>query len=171
MKKAKASASKDYSCKGKVLGIILTLFCDCAFLTTCTLVKVYNLKSAEVCFVRGILQISVFLFLYTSLKYCLKCSKTECDNQEDKHNNRNTNNRQHNKRFNWKLTIVMTFCSLSFGAMTLLSYISVKLIPLSDFVIFGHTAPVFTLILSAIILRYIIYFINKGYSYNILFGW
>ena len=164
MKKAKVSASKDYSSKGKVLGIILTLFCDCAFLTTCILVKVYNLKSAEVCFVRGILQISVFLFLYTSLKYCRKCSKTESDNEEDKHNNRNTNNRQHNKGFNWKLTIVMTFCSLSFGAMTLLSYISVKLIPLSHFVIFGHTAPVFTLILSAIILRYIIYFVNKGYS-------
>ena len=155
MRKAKLSASKDYSSKGKVLGIILTLFCDCAFLTTCTLVKVYNLRSAEVCFVRGLLQISVFLFLYTSLKYCRKCSKPKTGNEENKHNNLKKNDREHNGRFNWKLAIVVTFCGLSFGAMTLLSYISVKLIPLSHFVVFGHTAPVFTLILSAIILRYI----------------
>ena len=158
MRKTKASASTDYSSRGKVLGVILTLFCDCAFLTTCTLVKVYNLRSAEVCFVRGLLQISLFLFLYTSLKYSRKCSKTDSGNEEDKHNTLNKNDREHNKRFNWKLAIVMSFCGLSFGAMTLLSYISVKLIPLSHFVVFGHTAPIFTLILSAIILRYIKYF-------------
>ena len=51
------------------------------------------------------------------------------------------------------LSIIVCLCGLSFGTMTLLAYIGVKLLPLSDFVVFGQTAPVFTLILSAILLR------------------
>ena len=51
------------------------------------------------------------------------------------------------------LSIIVCLCGLSFGTMTLLAYIGVKLLPLSDFVVFGQTAPVFTLILSALILR------------------
>ena len=54
---------------------------------------------------------------------------------------------------NLGLAIIVCLCGLSFGTMTLLAYIGVKLLPLSDFVVFGQTAPVFTLILSAIILR------------------
>ena len=57
------------------------------------------------------------------------------------------------KTIDWKLAMLVSLCGISFGAMTLLAYIGVKLIPLSDFVVFGHTAPVFTLVLSAIILR------------------
>ena len=53
----------------------------------------------------------------------------------------------------WKLVLMVCLCGLSFGTMTLLAYIGVKLMPLSDFVVFGRTAPVFALILSAIVLR------------------
>ena len=51
------------------------------------------------------------------------------------------------------LSIIVCLCGLSFGTMTLLAYVGVKLLPLSDFVVFGQTAPVFALILSALILR------------------
>ena len=146
----KTKATQEYTSKSKVLGIILTLFCDFAFLTTCTLVKLYNLRSAEVCFVRGLLQISVFIIVYIILNYCRKLSSTECENREEA---LNPTNHRPNKKFDFKLTVLIILCGISFGAMTLLSYISVKLIPLSHFVVFGHTAPVFTLVLSALILR------------------
>ena len=46
-----------------------------------------------------------------------------------------------------------TIFSIATGTMTITAYIGVKMIPVPDFVVLGHTAPLFTLILSAIILR------------------
>ena len=95
----KTKATQEYTSKSKILGIILTLFCDCAFLTTCTLVKLYNLRSAEVCFVRGLLQISVFVIVYMILNYCRKLSNTGSENNEEAFNQ--TNHRPH-KKFDFK---------------------------------------------------------------------
>ena len=143
-----------YTIKGTLLGIGLTLFCNCIFLTTCTLVKEYKLQAAEVCFIRGLLQVFVFLVLYLVLNHCKRFLGSNHNITKDKFDVLKSDNIRWYKNFDWKLTLVVCFCGLSFGLMTLLSYIGVKLIPLSHFVVFGHTAPVFTLILSALILRY-----------------
>ena len=140
----------NYTSRGKILGVILTLFCGCAFLTTCTLVKIYKLHPAEVCFIRGLVQTTVFLLLFVIFKR--RGENPKLDYQDDE---RHVEHFLHKKCvFYGKRVLVVVLCGLSFGCMTGLSYIGVQLIPLSHFVVFGHTTPVFTLGLSALILRY-----------------
>ena len=43
--------------------------------------------------------------------------------------------------------------SMASGSMTVTAYIGVKMIPVPDFVVLGHTAALFTLILSTVILK------------------
>lgn len=52
-----------------------------------------------------------------------------------------------------KSAIWVIVFSLATGTMTLTAYIGVKLVPVPDFVVLGHTASFFTLILSAIFLK------------------
>ena len=155
--KSMADNGPIYTSKGKVYGIILTVLCGCSFLTTCTLVKFYKLNPAEVCFIRGIVQLTLFLLLYF------------ISNRRRKHPNISSNidgerREQTNQRSNWyycKCVMIVILCGLSFGLMTGLSYIGVKLIPISHFVVFGHTTPIFTLVFSALILRYLIYIFSR----------
>ena len=141
---------KKYTIKGTLLGIFLAFLCNLVYLTTSILVKQYKLLSAEICFIRGILQVSVFAAVYAMINTWRKCVKSMKD-EDTKEQSRFHN--QVSETLDWKLTIVVCLCGISFAIMTLLAYIGVKLLPLSDFVVLGHTAPVFTLILSALILR------------------
>ena len=51
------------------------------------------------------------------------------------------------------LALWIIIFGISSGAMTVTAYIGVKMIPVSDFVVLGHTAALFTLILSTLILK------------------
>ena len=44
------------------------------------------------------------------------------------------------------------FCLLV-AVMTICAYLGLKLMPVPDFVVFGHTSPVYTVLFSACILR------------------
>ena len=46
---------------------------------------------------------------------------------------------------------VLIYC-LATGGMSYTAYIGVKTMPVPDFVVFGHTAPAFTLLLSICVL-------------------
>ena len=140
---------KHYTTKGKLLGIFLTFICGCAFLTTCTLVKIYNLNPAEVCFIRGIVQSTVFLFLY----FFVERRRREPKLSNEAYGNNLSKFQVEQKWLYCKTIFVISLCGMSFGLMTALSYIGIKLIPISHFVVFGHTTPVFTLGFSAFILR------------------
>ena len=140
---------KHYTTKGKFLGIFLTFICGCAFLTTCTLVKIYNLNPAEVCFIRGIVQLTVFLLLYI-----VERQRRQPKLSYEADGNNLSKFRVEHKWLYFKAIFVVSLCGLSFGLMTALSYIGIKLIPISHFVVFGHTTPIFTLGFSALILRY-----------------
>ena len=140
-----------YTTKGISLGIFLAILCNCMFLTSSILVKEYKLQSSEICFIRGILQMSSFLVIFIIPK--IKIGKIFKSKQRDYKVKKATKAEESRKSIDFGLCIVVCLCGLSFGTMTLLAYIGVKLLPLSDFVVFGQTAPVFTLILSAIILR------------------
>ena len=141
---------KEYTTRGKFLGIFLTFICGCAFLTTCTLVKIYNLNPAEVCFIRGIVQSTVFLFLY----FIVERRRREPKLSYEVDGNNLSKFQVEHKWSYCKAIFVVSLCGISFGLMTALSYIGIKLIPISHFVVFGHTTPVFTLLFSAVILRY-----------------
>ena len=54
----------------------------------------------------------------------------------------------------WKPTFIVLAYGLTNALTTILAYIALKMIPLSDIVVFGHTTPIFTLILSAVFLRF-----------------
>ena len=138
-----------YTSKGILLGVCLTLLCNCMYLTSSILVKKYELLASEICFIRGLLQMSAFLIVYLILMFYQKYLKSKKDIFAKKENKL-----QHGVTgIDWQLGLTVCLCGLTFGTMTLLAYIGVKLMPLSDFVVFGRTAPVFALILSAIILR------------------
>ena len=141
---------KVYTTKGKFLGIFLTFICGCAFLTTCTLVKIYNLNPAEVCFIRGIVQLTVFLLLYFIVERRRREPKLSYEVDSN-----NLSKFQVEQKWSYcKAIFVVSLCGMSFGLMTALSYVGIKLIPISHFVVFGHTTPVFTLGFSLFILRY-----------------
>ena len=53
----------------------------------------------------------------------------------------------------WKPIFIVLAYGLTNALTTILAYIALKLIPLSDIVVFGHTTPIFTLILSTVFLR------------------
>ena len=149
--KSMTDSDPNYTSKGKIFGIILTVFCGCAFLTTCTVVKLYKLHPAEVCLIRGIVQLTLFLFLYFISKRKLRKHPISSSSPDEKQVEETYQEKQW---LSCKGVLIVSLCGLSFGFMTGLSYIGVKLIPISHFVVFGHTTPVFTLILSALILRY-----------------
>ena len=142
---------QSYTTKGKSLGIFLAILCNCMFLTSSIMVKEYKLKSSEICFIRGIAQMSLFLivFIVPKIKFCnwFKSKRKQPKDIEE------LNVPSSKTSIDFGLCIIVCLCGLSCGTMTLLAYIGVKLLPLSDFVVFGQTAPVFALILSAIILR------------------
>ncbi len=52
----------------------------------------------------------------------------------------------------WTLLWAIIY-SLAVGGMTMTAYVGVKMIPIPDFVVFGHTSSVFTLFFSACFLR------------------
>ena len=54
----------------------------------------------------------------------------------------------------WKPTFIVLTYGLTNALTTILAYIALKMIPLSDIVVFGHTTPIFTLLLSAVFLRF-----------------
>ena len=147
MKASTDIESQTYTTKGLILGVFIAIICNCLYLTTSILVKEYELLAAEICFIRGLLQISAFfivnIIIKTYRKY--KHSKKDVENENIFYDTE--------KGIDWTLGFIVGLCGLSFGMMTMFAYIGVKMIPLSDFVVFGHTAPVFSLILSAIILR------------------
>ena len=147
MKVSSNIESHTYATKGIILGVFIAIICNCMYLTTSILVKEYELLAAEICFIRGLLQISAFLIVNIIIKAYQKYqhSKKDVENENIFYDTE--------KGFDWTLGFIVGLCGLSFGMMTMLAYIGVKMIPLSDFVVFGHTAPVFSLILSAIILR------------------
>ena len=147
----KKQETQQYTVKGISLGIFLAILCNCMFLTSSILVKEYKLQSSEICFIRGLLQMSSFFIIFLVPKMNIqKRSKTRKENLEAQDLK---DQRASKISIDVGLSIIVCLCGLSFGTMTLLAYIGVNLLPLSDFVVFGQTAPVFTLILSAILLR------------------
>ena len=146
-----STQQQTYTTKGIALGVFLAIVGSCTLLSCRILVKENKLKSSEVCFIRGLVQISYFSISFLISSIIRKKSKSKQIEQEEKQIDAIDASKQSNLDF--KLMIVVFLCGLSFGTSTLLAFIGVKLLPLSDFVVFFQTNPVFTLILSAVILR------------------
>ena len=103
----------------------------------------FKLFSHEICFVKAFLQ--TFGFTLSLMIKTLWGSGTQDVSDDDV-----TSLKLSSKM---KSAIWVIVFSLATGTMTLTAYIGVKLVPVPDFVVLGHTASFFTLILSAIFLK------------------
>ena len=57
-------------------------------------------------------------------------------------------------KFTWKIWVAMALANLLLTFMQIMSFVTVKMLPLSDFIVLVFTSPVFTILCSACILRY-----------------
>lgn len=64
---------------------------------------------------------------------------------------------------------VWIYC-LATGGMSYTAYIGVKTMPVPDFVVFGHTAPAFTLLLSICVLGQRLTILNAGLCIAVIIG-
>ena len=115
-----------------LIAIIATVICNCVHLSSSFLShSTTTLSAGEALLVRAIVQIFVFA-IWSGI---------------------------HHQQNGWtKIKHISWFwaasASLILALITLMCYLGVKMMPVSDFIVVGFTSPVFTLILSAIILRY-----------------
>ncbi len=108
-----------------------------------------SLFAHEICFVKAFLQMMIYGAIFSA-----GVIKNESYSQLQ-----TTNSSDQDSIANLKLSEKIMSClwitvfSLATGIMTLSAYIGVKLVPVPDFVVLGHSSSFFTLILSAIFLK------------------
>ena len=110
-----------------------------------------QLKATEICIAKGIIQSMIYgIICFT--QYLNTKRKGNIKNNEDQ------------VKSPMKIFDVWAFLFCLFVAiMTIAAYLGLKLMPVPDFVVFGHTSPVYTVLFSACILRYVLhsFFRNK----------
>ncbi len=85
-------------------------------------------------------------FMFLAIALVQRCLPKKQDNAEVDAANNKTNR--------GSLALWAIVYSLAIGTMTMTAYVGVKMIPIPDFVVFGHTSSVFTFFFSACFLRY-----------------
>ena len=99
-----------------------------------------QLKATEICIAKGIIQSVIYGIIY--LTHYLNAKRKEPLENEDQ------------MKSPIKIFDVWAFLFCLFVAvMTIAAYLGLKLMPVPDFVVFGHTSPVYTILFSACILR------------------
>ena len=129
----------------KVKHILIGIGCGCAanfiFVTNSILVNRYKLMAAELCFLKAVMQMAVFTTIFFASKLRISSDKKPSDKKGLQWSS------------DWQVTLSVLGCCVTLAAMTLTAYVGVKLLPVSDLVVFGHTSSVFTLLFSACILK------------------
>lgn len=118
------------------LGILITLATNCLFLANSFIVREYPLYGGELCLCKGILQTAFFAF--TACGFYKGKATTTClpPHAEDT-----------------RLRLFVAIYGASNGIMILSGYVALKMIPVSDFMVFCYTSVIFTIVFSACILR------------------
>lgn len=117
-----------------ILGICSTMLSNCFYLSTSYIVKNHNVVAGEITVFSAILRI--FVFGIWSAK--VKCTKVFNKDQ------RSGNNEDSEYGATAWLSLIIS--NMAIAVTILLSYVAVTLMPLSDFIVFGFTSPVFTLL-------------------------
>ena len=134
-------------------GIGITVTANFCFLASSFIVREYPLNGGELCLSKGVLQVSrpnrrinkclsyppfqTIFFTITAYGFCKKNSSVRClADQED----------------NW-LRLWVAIYGVCNGIMILAGYIALKMIPVSDYIVFGYTSVIFTIAFSACILK------------------
>ena len=102
------------------------------------MVKVHPLDPGEILICRSVIQMAIFGLLYLKDRRRRYQDLDQSTAGFDK--------------LSWFLVMV---CNFATSIMSLLCYQAVKMLPLGDFIVFCFTAPLFTLIISVILRRYV----------------
>ena len=112
-----------------LLGIGATLLCNCFYLSSSYLIKHKNVVPGEITVFSALLRFVIF----GSWAAKIKCQQMSDTNQEQ-------------PRYSKRSWLFLIISNMAIAVAILLSYISVQLLPLSDFIVFAFISPVFTLI-------------------------
>ena len=125
-----------------VLGVAAILLSNAFLLFISYMVKVHPLDPGEILICRSIIQMVTFGLL--SLYHHYKDKRRRYQDLDQ--------STAGFDKFSWFLVMV---CNFATSIMSLLCYQAVKMLPLGDFIVFCFTAPLFTLIISVILRRYV----------------
>jgi len=150
---------------GKVLiGVGTAVLANLVFLSNSIAVNRFKPLAAEICFLRALLQIALFSTLHTvNTLVCAKKSDEKASRPDINFNLLATDYKGNPMltqggsllgylRRKWRLMASVTGLGLTLPVMTMAVYVGVVYLPVSDVVVFCHTASVFTLLFSACIL-------------------
>lgn len=126
-----------------ILGICSTMLSNCFYLSTSYIVKNQNVVAGEITVFSAILRI--FVFGIWSAK--VKCTKVFNKDQHGSGNNEDS-------EYGATAWLSLIISNMAIAVTILLSYVAVTLMPLSDFIVFGFTSPVFTLLFVMACNRY-----------------
>ena len=112
-----------------LLGILSTMVSNGFYLSTSYIVKNKNVAAGEIILFSS----AIYILVFGIWSAKVKCS--QMFNEEQGGNN------------NSKAWLSLIISNLAIAVTILLSYVAVTLMPLSDFIVFEFTCPVFTLIL------------------------
>ena len=116
-----------------LLGIGATMLSNCFYLSTSYIIKNKNVAAGEITVFSAFLRILIFGTWATKVK----CEQT---NEESQQQNGYTR----------KAWLCLLTGNLAIAVTILLSYLCVTMMPLSDFIVFAFTSPVFTLAITMV---------------------
>merc|ERR1711962_1704127 len=119
-----------------LLGIGLTMVCNGFYLSTSYFVKNRNVVAGEITVFSAFVRILIFGSWAAKVRF-----------------ERTWDQRQPQPRYTAGAWLSLIISNLAIAVTILLSYLCVTLLPLSDFIVFAFTAPVFTLAFTMAINR------------------
>ena len=120
-----------------ILGVAATMLSNCFYLSTSYIVRNKDVSPGEV---------TVFSALLRCFIFGAWSAKVFCQS----HFNRSI---QQRPSFGSTAWLSLASSNIAIAATILLSYVAVCMLPLSDFIVFAFTAPVFTLLIVMILDR------------------
>jgi len=146
--------------KSALLGAGLTMMANGLHLFSMYLVNTHPTTPGDIFLFRALLQILCF-GLWSLVHSCVLGKG--CLNAP-------TNDPDARVATGWRLWALVIVCNIGIAVTILLVYIGLKMLPLSDFIVFAFTSPIFTLIASAFILKSRITFVTVFFIFVIIFG-
>ena len=130
--------------KVTLLGATLGLIANCFHLHSMYIIKVNPIAAGDTLIVRGLVQTLGF-GLWSALA-ALFCKGPSSHNQVQE-SLLSTIGRE------WRVWTLAVFCCFAMAVVILLTFITIEMLPLCDFVVFAFTGPIFCMIFSYFILK------------------
>jgi len=137
-----------------LIGAGLALLANGLHLCSMYLVKTHPISPGDTLIFRAVLTVLIFgvwsgLDVYRSSRGYVHLSEVETG---------------------WKIWMAVIICNLGMAVVVLLSFLALQMIPLSDFIVFSFTAPIFALITSYFIIRSRITVVSILFAFFIVMG-